>query len=152
MNQDMNAHSETESFGDYVREKLKLYKREYELAADVNVHPSTLTKWKKSKNGPQQITFENCIRFIVIFKDDPRRVFRLAGKPEYGDLYSALVKDGALSGELKAPTLSKADAELHRKLQAILDAGDEWRSGIILNVEQIYDGLIRSKKARRKRA
>ena len=105
---------------EYLNEAFRERGAQARFSRATGIESGTVTKWKEGKPAD----FVSCLRIARFFKEDPERVFDLAGKPEFKGLYRPFFpryqKQDLSETDLYA---SPTDAEIHRRIQQLLDAG-----------------------------
>jgi len=104
---------------DYLAEQLKERGKRTSFAKQIGVTDPTVARWLSGRSLPD---FESCLRIARHFKLDPAKIFRMAGRPNYEELYSVFFRDRDLAQEAQ-PYEGDEDIELHKKLQTLIKQG-----------------------------
>ena len=94
-----------------------------EIAREAGFRAEDLTKWKKGQAIPEM---DNLLRLAHYFKEDPERLFDMAGKPDLRSAYRLFLPEYE-EKELSEKDLyrNKSHAELHQRIQILLAKGAE---------------------------
>lgn len=130
---------------DYLAQRLSGRGDQTRFSRSTGISKGITSQWISGQAVPN---FENCLVIAHHFNDDPAMVIGMTGKTKYLERYQAMMAHAADPGN-PAYTVNSLHRELHRKLQAILDAGPESELVIQWNVETIYDRIMHSRSTRR---
>jgi len=94
-----------------------------EIAKEAGFRAEDLTKWKKGQAIPEM---DNLLRLAHYFKEDPEKLFQMAGKPDLVGAYRLFLPEYE-EKELSEKDLyrNKRHAELHQRIQILLAEGLE---------------------------
>jgi PAS domain S-box-containing protein len=114
------------------------------LARRLQVGEATVTKWAAGKTTPP---FDKCFLIAEYCHVNPRDIFRMAGRPDFRDLYDRTFPEFGKS-PLREEDLYERDdhCNLHRRVQALLDSGRSSR--LALSIRQLEEqcALIESER------
>jgi PAS domain S-box-containing protein len=126
----MNAVSE------YLRKRLNRRGDRAALARRLKISEATVTRWVLGQTEPG---FENYIQIADYFEMDPRETFRLAGRPDFEELYNRAFPEFR-KAHISEDDLYKNEthSHLHRRIQQLLQRGriDKLESHIQLLEEE----------------
>ena len=112
--------NESETLSDFLIERFRHRGEQAKFCRKTGIESGSITKWKKGKPPD----FENCLKISDYFKLDPLKVFEMAGKPGFIDLYKRFFP------EYQPKTLTEEDlyddlqdCDEHRTLQQALELG-----------------------------
>jgi transcriptional regulator with XRE-family HTH domain len=94
----------------FLTRKLESYGAQVDFSRQTGTSPGTINKWMSGENTPN---FESCLLIADYFEADPARVFRMAGKLNYYQLY------------IRHFDKIQHQTKLHARLQFLLDNGLE---------------------------
>jgi PAS domain S-box-containing protein len=106
---------------EYLRKRLCRRGDRASLARRLKISEATVTRWVLGQTEPG---FENYVQIADYFEIDPREAFRLAGRPDFEELYNRTFP------EFRKTHISEDDlyknethSDLHRRIQKLLQRG-----------------------------
>jgi transcriptional regulator with XRE-family HTH domain len=122
-------------FMKWLTEKLKPFGSQAELARNIGATEPMVGKWKI---GSHVVPFCKMVKIARHFNADPKMLCELDEQEEYLEVLHLLHPTYKVLSEEDLYRESK-HAELHRKLQAILERGDELTlDAVISNIEVFF--------------
>lgn len=109
------------ALSEYLRKRLNRRGDRASLARRLKISEATVTRWVLGQTEPG---FENYVQIADYFEMDPREAFRLAGRPDFEELYNRTFP------EFRKTHISEDDlyknethSHLHRRVQQLLQRG-----------------------------
>ncbi len=96
---------------------------QFQISEEIGVNANDLSRWKNGQAVPEM---DNLLRLAHYFKEDPEKLFDMAGKPELIEVYRLFLPKYQ-KRQLTEQDLYKnrKHAELHRRIQLLLAHGYE---------------------------
>ncbi len=136
------------TISEYLKEQLKRHGRRASFAKKVGVTEPTVARWLSGRSLPD---FESCLRIALHLKLEPAKVFRMAEKPSYEDLYTALFRE---NHQVQEVDLYKddEDIELYKQLQGLIKHGALSKIKVQIELLEAEKDLIESEVGLRQMA
>jgi hypothetical protein len=89
--------------------------------------------------------FENCLRIARWSSESPLKIFEMAGRADYAELFYELFPDHQVTpandADLKCPDSNPNHSSYHAMLEEILNGPEFWSRGIIANVVGLHKAM-----------
>ena len=127
---------------EYLGEQLGERGQRAAFAKQVGVTDPTVARWLSGSSLPD---FESCLRIARYLQLDPAKIFRMAQKPSYGELYSTFFRE---RGQVPEVDLYKddEDVELHRQLQRLIKSGALSKIKVQIELLKAENNLIENEQ------
>lgn len=127
---------------EYLGEQLGERGQRASFAKQLGVTDPTVARWLSGSSLPD---FESCLRIARYLQLDPAKIFRMAEKPSYEELYSTFFRE---RGQLPEVDLYKddEDVELHRQLRRLIKNGALSKIKVQIELLEAQKNLIENEQ------